>query len=123
MCDNPVLCLINISDHYVEVEKGEVLAYAEEVCSNVETIRVQKVEVAEQGGLENGKREIPEHLINLFDKSKGELNEQEQTQLSELLHLFCIGQNFPFLYFYIVIGYVNQTKHWVITPIVQCSRY
>jgi hypothetical protein len=34
------------------------------------------------GGLENGKREIPEHLINLFDKSKGELNEQEQTQLS-----------------------------------------
>ena len=83
--DNPVLCLINISDHYVEVEKGEVLAYAEEVCSNVETIGVQKVEVAEQGGLENGKREIPEHLINLFDKSKGELNEQEQTQLSELL--------------------------------------
>jgi hypothetical protein len=83
--DNPVLCLINLSDHYVEVEKGEVLAYAEEVCSNVEPIGIQKVEVAEQGGLENGKREIPEHLINLFDKSKGELNEQEQTQLSELL--------------------------------------
>jgi hypothetical protein len=37
------------------------------------------------GGLENGKREIPEHLINLFDKFKGKLNEQEQTQLSELL--------------------------------------
>jgi hypothetical protein len=34
---------------------------------------------------ENGKREIPEHLINLFDKCKGELNEQEQTQFSELL--------------------------------------
>jgi ATP-dependent helicase/DNAse subunit B len=67
------------------VGKGEVLAYAEEVCSNVEPIGIQKVEVAEQGGLENGKREIPEHLINLFDKSKGELNEQEQTQLSELL--------------------------------------
>jgi hypothetical protein len=33
-------------------------------------------------------------------------------------HLFCIGQNFPLLYFYIVIRYVNQTKHWVITPIV-----
>ena len=47
--------------------------------------RVQKVEVTEHGGLENGKREIPEHLINLFDKSKGKLNEQEQTQLSELL--------------------------------------
>jgi hypothetical protein len=83
--DNPVLCLINISDHDVEVEKGEVLAYAEEVCSIVETIGIQKVEVAEQGGLEKGKREIPEHLINLFDKSKGELNEQEQTQLNELL--------------------------------------
>jgi hypothetical protein len=37
------------------------------------------------GGQENGKREIPEHLTNLFDKSKGELNGQEQTQLSELL--------------------------------------
>jgi hypothetical protein len=83
--DNPVLCLINLSDHYVEVGKGEVLAYAEEVCSNVEPIGIQEVEVAEQGGLENGKREIPEHLINLFDKSKGELNEQEQTQLSKLL--------------------------------------
>ena len=83
--DNPVLCLINISDHYVEVEKGDVLAYAEDVCSNVETIGVQKVEVAEKGGPENGKREIPGHLTNLFDKSKGELNEQEQTQLSELL--------------------------------------
>jgi hypothetical protein len=34
---------------------------------------------------EKGKREIPEHLTNLFEKSKGELNGQEQTQLSELL--------------------------------------
>jgi hypothetical protein len=74
--------------HYVEVEKGEVLAYAEEVCSNVETIGVQKVEVAEQGGLENGKREIPEHLINLFDKSKGELPllHRPKLPLSLLLH-------------------------------------
>jgi hypothetical protein len=55
------------------------------IYSPVETIGVQKVEVAEKGGPENGKREIPEHLTNLFDKSKGELNEQEQTQLSELL--------------------------------------
>jgi hypothetical protein len=71
--------LINLSDHYLEVGKGEVLAYAEEVCSKVEPIGIQKVEVAEQEGPENRKREIPEHLINLFDKSKGELNEQEQT--------------------------------------------
>jgi hypothetical protein len=35
-----------------------------------ETIGVQKVEVAEKGGPENGKREIPEHLTNIFDKSK-----------------------------------------------------
>ena len=47
--DNPVLCLINLSDIYVEVGKGEVLAYAKEVCSNVEPIGIQKVEVAEQG--------------------------------------------------------------------------
>jgi hypothetical protein len=57
------------------LEKGEVLAYAEEVCSKVEPIGIQKVEVAEQGGQENGKRKIPEHLTNLFDKSKGELND------------------------------------------------
>ena len=52
-----MLCLINISDHYVEVEKGEVLAYAEEVCSNVETNGVRKVEVAEKGvqRMEKGK--------------------------------------------------------------------
>jgi hypothetical protein len=51
----------------------------------VEPVGIQKVEVAEPGDQENGKREIPEHLTNLFDKSKGELNGQEQTQLSELL--------------------------------------
>ena len=46
---------------------------------------MQKVEVAKQEGQENGKRDIPEHLTNLFEKSKGELNGQEQTKLSELL--------------------------------------
>jgi hypothetical protein len=53
--------------------------------TKVEPVGIQKVEVAEQEVQENGKREIPEHLTNLFEKSKGELNEQEQTQLSELL--------------------------------------
>ena len=64
------------------------MAYAEEVCSNVETIGVQKVEVAEKGGPENGKREIPEHLTNLFDKSKGELNEQDPLFLQPLPFVF-----------------------------------
>jgi hypothetical protein len=31
------------------VEKDEILAYAEEVCSNVEPIGIQKVEVANRG--------------------------------------------------------------------------
>ena len=79
--DNPVLCLINLSDHHVELEKGEVLAYAEEVCSKVEPVGIQKVEVAEQEVQEKGEREITEHLIILFEKSKGELNGQEQTHL------------------------------------------
>jgi hypothetical protein len=83
--DNPVLCLINLSDHHVELEKGEVLAYAEEVCSKVEPVGIQKVEVAEQDVQEKRKREIPEHLSNLFEKSKGGLNGQEQTHLRELL--------------------------------------
>jgi hypothetical protein len=30
------------------LEKGEVLAYAEEVCSKVEPVGIQQVEVAEQ---------------------------------------------------------------------------
>ena len=77
-----MLCLINLSDHHVELEKGEVLAYAEEVCSKMEPVGIQKVEVAEQEKVE---REITEHLINLFEKSKGELNGQEQTHLRELL--------------------------------------
>jgi hypothetical protein len=83
--DNPVLCLINLSDHHVELEKGEVLAYAEEVCSKVEPVGIQKVEVAEPEVEEKGEQEIPEHLSNLFEKSKGELNGQEQTHLRELL--------------------------------------
>jgi hypothetical protein len=66
--------------HHVELEKGEVLAYAEEVCSKVEPVGIQNVEVAEQEVQEKGKREIPEHLANLFEKSNGKLNEQEQTQ-------------------------------------------
>jgi hypothetical protein len=81
----------NISDHYIEVEKGEVLAYAEEVCLNVETIGIQKVEVAEKGGPENGKREIPEHLTNLFDKSKGELNEHSQLMCQDTRPLGAMG--------------------------------
>ena len=78
--DNRVLCLINLSDHHVELEKGEVLAYTEEVCSKVEPVGIQQVEVAEQEVQKKGKREIPQHLTDL----KGELNVQEQTQLSEL---------------------------------------
>ena len=55
--NNPVFCLMNLSDHHVELEKGVVLAYAEEVCSKVEPVGIQKVEVAEQEarGRENGK--------------------------------------------------------------------
>jgi hypothetical protein len=92
------------------LEKGEVLAYAEEVCSKVEPVGIQKVEVAEQEVQEKGEREITEHLIILFEKSKGELNGQEQTHLlySNGLHLrthlFCIGQHFPLFQFYMVIG-------------------
>ena len=86
--NNSVLCLINLSDHHVELEKGEVLAYAEEVCSKVEPVGIQKVEVAEQEVQEKGEREIPEHLINLFEKSKGEFTGQEQGHLRELLYEF-----------------------------------
>jgi hypothetical protein len=45
-------------------------------------------------------------LTNIFDKSKGELNEQEQTQLSELLcefeDVFAIG---PLLLLQTLMGY------------------
>jgi hypothetical protein len=45
-----------------------------------EPVGIQQVEVAEQEVQKKGKREIPQHLTDL----KGELNVQEQTQLSEL---------------------------------------
>jgi hypothetical protein len=37
------------------------------------------------GGQGKREREIPEHLVNLFEKLKGELTEQEQGHLRELL--------------------------------------
>ena len=62
-----------------------MLTYAEEVCSKVEPVEIQKVEIAEQEVLGEGEREISEHLINLFEKSKGELTVQEQGHIGELL--------------------------------------
>ena len=38
--NNPVLCLINLSDHHVELEKGVVLSYAEEVGPKVEPVGI-----------------------------------------------------------------------------------
>ena len=38
---------------------------------------MQKVQVAEQEVQGKGEREIPEHLINLFEKSKRELTGQD----------------------------------------------
>ena len=80
-----MFCLINLSDHHVEVEKGVVLAYAEEVCPKVEPVGIQKSRDCRTGGQGEREREIPEHLVNLFEKSKGELTEQEQGHLRELL--------------------------------------
>ena len=80
-----MLCLINLSDHHVELEKGVVLAYAEEVSPKVEPFGIQKVEIAEQEVQGEREREIPAHLVNLFEKSKGELTGQEQGHLRELL--------------------------------------
>ena len=62
-----------------------MLTYAEEVCSKVEPVEIQKVEIAEQEVQGEGEREISEHLINLFEKSKGELTVQEQGHIGELL--------------------------------------
>jgi hypothetical protein len=98
--DNPVLCLINLSDHHVELKNGEVLAYAEEVCSKVEPVGIQHVDVAEQEGQEKGEREIPEHLINLFEKSKRELtvfakNELDLGKCDVIQHGIDTGRNRP----------------------------
>jgi hypothetical protein len=55
--------------------------------------------------------EIPEHLLNLFEKSKGELTGQEQGHLRELLCEFedvfakkNLKSHFPLFQFYMVIG-------------------
>jgi hypothetical protein len=48
-------------------------------------LEYKKVEVGKQEVQGKGEREIPEHLLNLFEKSKGELTGQEQGHLRELL--------------------------------------
>ena len=83
--NNPVLCLISLSDHHVELEMGLVLSYAEEVGPKGEPVGIKKVEIAEQEVQGEREREIPEHLVNLFEKSKKELTGQEQGHLKELL--------------------------------------
>lgn len=80
-----MICLLNLSDHHVELEKGVVLSYAEEVEPKVEPVGIKKVEVAEQEVQGERERGIPEHLVNLFEKSKWEVNGQEQGHLRELL--------------------------------------
>jgi hypothetical protein len=79
--DNPVLCLINLSDHYVKVGKGEVLAYAEEVSQML-------------GNFPFSILWTPLFRNLYFLYSNG---------LHVRTHLFCIGQYFPLSYFYIVI--------------------
>jgi len=53
--NNPVLCLINISDHHVELEKGVVLSYAEEADPKVEPVGIKKSRDCGTGG-PGGKR-------------------------------------------------------------------
>ena len=37
-----MICLLNLSDHHVELEKGVVLSYAEEVEPKVEPVGIKK---------------------------------------------------------------------------------
>ncbi|CAC5411456.1 unnamed protein product [Mytilus coruscus] len=66
----PVVCLINTSDKHVHVRQGELIAQAVEV----ETIEVPaKVQVVGTGvgtGPTESDRGVPEHLRDLFDRSR-----------------------------------------------------
>ena len=48
--NNPVICLINLSDHHVELENGVVLSYAEEVEPKVEPVGIKKSRGRGTGG-------------------------------------------------------------------------
>ena len=83
--DSPVVCFINTSDRHVSIEKGETVARAVEIEGVTDPVPTQKTG---QGGVDPGwgkSSQIPAHLMDLFERSKGLLTEGEQGELASLL--------------------------------------
>jgi hypothetical protein len=118
--NNPVLCLINLSDHHVELEKGVVLACAEEVCPKVEPFGIQKVEIAEQGVQGEREREIdlspcgcPHNIIPY--QSLTQLGPTLMTELGGTLHP--LTRDTPAGPFQVVLGTHRFSVNIYVAPI------
>ncbi|CAC5377275.1 unnamed protein product [Mytilus coruscus] len=83
MGQNPVLCLINLSDSPLAITKGDLLAQAQEIDVG-EHPKVCKMVVAEN----SNKKELPQHLQKMFKRSCADLSEGEEETSCSLLQEF-----------------------------------
>ncbi|CAG2199298.1 unnamed protein product [Mytilus edulis] len=81
----PVVCLINTSDKHVHVRQGELIAQAVEVEKIEVPAKVRVVGTGVGTGPTESDQGVPEHLRDLFDRSKALLGSQEQEALASLL--------------------------------------
>ncbi|VDI20676.1 2'-phosphotransferase [Mytilus galloprovincialis] len=91
---HPIICLMNISDKHVTIPENEMIARAIEVeilpgtelgLAQGNDPWVCKVEGEDHSLVEEG---VPNHLKDLFDKSKTDLDTDGQKQLASLLSDF-----------------------------------
>ena len=85
---NPVVCLINTSDRHVIVRSGEQVARAIEVEALEPPPCINSVGVEGQPNPQEKRGVVPEHLQELFDRSKALLNPEESQDLATLLREF-----------------------------------
>ncbi|CAC5408722.1 unnamed protein product [Mytilus coruscus] len=85
MGQDPMLCLINLSDSSLAITKGDLLAQAQEVdVRGYQGPKVCKMGVAEN----SNEKELPQHLQEMFRRSCADLSEGEEETLCSLLKEF-----------------------------------
>ena len=90
----PYMCVVNTSDRYLTLKKGQeigraypVVAYvsdSDQTVSDADYTRVQQV----RDDTDDNTLWLPEHLRETFERSKGLLSENQQIGLAQLLGSF-----------------------------------
>lgn len=87
--EDPRVCLVNLSDWFVELKGGTQVAQAEVVelaegRADLGTARVRQIVEGVIGGDREAPR-VPEHLTDLFERSRKLLSSEESDCLADLL--------------------------------------